>query len=151
MIEGVKIIQKKQIFDERGKIMHMLRADDDNFKKFGEIYFSVTYPNVVKAWHLHKQMTINYAVIAGKIKLVLFDDRQGSKTKGEIQEIFLSDDNYSLIEIPPMIWNGFKSIANEKSIIANCSDIPHDSNEIVRKIIETHIFLTNGILKLNSI
>ena len=130
MIEGVKIIQKKQIFDERGKIMHMLRADDDNFKKFGEIYFSVTYPNVVKAWHLHKQMTINYAVIAGKIKLVLFDDRQGSKTKGEIQEIFLSDDNYSLIEIPPMIWNGFKSIANEKSIIANCSDIPHDSNEI---------------------
>ena len=133
MIEGVKIIQKKQIFDERGKIMHMLRADDDNFKKFGEIYFSVTYPNVVKAWHLHKQMTINYAVIAGKIKLVLFDDRQGSKTKGEIQEIFLSDDNYSLIEIPPMIWNGFKSIANEKSIIANCSDIPHDSNEIVRK------------------
>ena len=133
MIEGVKIIQKKQIFDERGKIMHMLRADDDNFKKFGEIYFSVTYPNVVKAWHLHKHMTINYAVIAGKIKLVLFDDRQGSKTKGEMQEIFLSDDNYSLIEIPPMIWNGFKSIANEKSIIANCSDIPHDTNEIVRK------------------
>ena len=78
-------------------------------------------------------MTINYAVISGKIKLVLFDDRQGSKTKGEIQEIFLSDDNYSLIEIPPMIWNGFKSIANVKSIIANCSDIPHDSNEIIRK------------------
>ena len=60
MIEGVKIYPKKQIFDERGKIMHMLRKDDENFKKFGEIYFSVTYPNVVKAWHLHNKMTINY-------------------------------------------------------------------------------------------
>ena len=132
-IHDVIITPLKILSDDRGTVMHMLRRDDDIFSKFGEIYFSVTYPNVVKAWHLHKQMTINYAVIAGKIKLVLFDDRQGSKTKGEIQEIFLSDDNYSLIEIPPMIWNGFKSIANEKSIIANCSDIPHDSNEIVRK------------------
>ena len=88
MIEGVKIIQKKQIFDERGKIMHMLRADDDNFKKFGEIYFSVTYPNVVKAWHLHKQMTINYAVIAGKIKLVLFLMNRGAKQKVRYKKFF---------------------------------------------------------------
>ena len=133
MIEGVRIIQKKQILDERGKIMHMMRNDDINFRQFGEIYFSVTYPNVIKAWHLHKKMTVNYAIVLGKIKLVLFDDREKSKTKGKIQEIFLSDENYSLIEIPPMVWNGFKSIANEKSVLANCSDIPHNSDEIIRK------------------
>ena len=133
MIEGVRIIQKKQILDERGKIMHMMRNDDINFRQFGEIYFSVTYPNVIKAWHLHKKMTVNYAIVLGKIKLVLFDDREKSKTKGKIQEIFLSDENYSLIEIPPMVWNGFKSIANEKSVLANCSDIPHNTDEIIRK------------------
>ena len=78
-------------------------------------------------------MTINYAIIFGKIKLVLFDDRKKSPTKGKIQEIFMSSENYSLVSIPPLIWNGFKSIENKTSIIANCSDIPHDETEIVRK------------------
>ena len=133
MIEGVKILPKKQIFDERGKIMHMVRNDDPNFTKFGEIYFSYTHPNTVKAWHLHKKMTVNYVCVFGKIKLVLFDDRAKSKTKGEIQEIFLTTENYCLVSVPPLVWNGFKSIENESSIIANCSDIPHDSNEMIRK------------------
>tara|TARA_B100000401_G_C52363411_1_gene511419 strand:- start:30 stop:479 length:450 start_codon:yes stop_codon:yes gene_type:complete len=133
MIEGVKIFPKKQIIDERGKIMHMMRNDDVNFTKFGEIYFSYSHPNTVKAWHLHKRMTVNYVCVVGKIKLVLFDDRIKSKTKGVLQEIFLTTENYSLVSVPPGIWNGFKSIENKFSIIANCSDIPHDSEEMQRK------------------
>ena len=133
MIDGVKIIPKKQIIDERGKIMHMLRNDDKNFSKFGEIYFSYTHPNTVKAWHLHKRMTVNYVCVVGKIKLVLFDDREKSITRGELQEIFLTTENYNLVSVQPGIWNGFKSIENKSSIIANCSDIPHDPDEMLRK------------------
>ena len=107
MIEGVKIIPKKQIIDERGKIMHMMRNDDPNFTKFGEIYFSYSHPNTVKAWHLHKKMTVNYVCVVGKIKLVLFDDRPESSTKGKLQEIFLTTENYSLVSVPPKVWNGF--------------------------------------------
>ena len=133
MIQGVKITKRKQILDERGMIMHMLRRDDKIFKKFGEIYFSCTFPRAVKAWHLHKRMTLNYAVVFGKIKLVLFDDRKNSKTCGKIQEIYLSTENYNVITVPPLIWNGFKAIGNSTSIVANCSNIPHDPKEIVRK------------------
>lgn len=133
MIQGVKITKRKQILDERGMIMHMLRNDDKIFSKFGEIYFSCTFPRAVKAWHLHKKMTLNYAVIVGKIKLVLFDDRKKSKTYGKIQEIFLSTEKYSVITVPPLIWNGFKAIGNKTSIVANCSNIPHDPKEIIRK------------------
>ena len=133
MIEGVKIIPKKQIIDERGKIMHMVRNDDENFTKFGEIYFSYSHPNTVKAWHLHKRMTVNYVCVIGKIKLVLFDDRPESPTKGKLQEVFLTTENYSLVSVPPNIWNGFTSIENKFSIIANCSDIPHDSEEMLRR------------------
>ena len=133
MIEGIKIIPLNQIFDERGKVMHMMRNDSEIFNQFGEIYFSVTFPGVVKAWHLHKEMTLNYAVVSGAIKFVFYDDRVDSKTKGKIQEIFVSPENYSLIHIPPGIWNGFKSVGNDSSILANCSTIPHDQNEIIRK------------------
>ena len=132
MIDGVKITPLRQIFDERGKVMHMLRADSENFEKFGEIYFSCTYPGVVKAWHLHKEMTLNYAVIYGEIKFVLYDDRPGSVSKGEIQEIYVSPENYNLVTVPPGIWNGFKGIGIQAAIVANCANIPHDPMEIQR-------------------
>ena len=132
MIDGVLIKPLVKIPDERGCIFPMLRSDDIEFKGFGEIYFSLVYPQIIKGWHLHAKMTLNYAVIQGMIKLVLFDDRSHSKTRGEVQEIFLGDLKYALIQIPPGIWNGFKGISNPHAIVANCSTIPHDPAEITR-------------------
>ena len=132
MINGVTIHPLTQIPDERGKIMHMLRTDDPHFERFGEIYFSTVYPGVVKAWHLHKEMTLNYAVVSGTIKLVMYDDRPDSPTRGEIVELFVGDGNYVLVKIPPKIWNGFKGIGVTPAIVANCATLPHDPNEIVR-------------------
>jgi dTDP-4-dehydrorhamnose 3,5-epimerase len=132
MIEGVKITQLKQIPDERGKIMHMMRADSDVYKSFGEIYFSCVHPGAIKGWHIHKEMYLNYAVPHGHIKFVLFDDRPKSPTKGELMEIFLGPDNYQLVTVPPMVWNGFKGIGDTMAIVANCSSIPHHADEIMR-------------------
>ena len=131
MIDGVILTPLRQIFDERGKVMHMLREDSPFFTRFGEIYFSCTHPGVVKAWHLHKEMTLNYAVIHGEIKFVLFDDRPDSPTRGEIQEFFISPENYMLVTVPPLIWNGFKSMGTSASIVANCSTFPHSPDELV--------------------
>lgn len=133
MIDGVTITPLKQILDERGKVMHMLRSTDLGFTKFGEIYFSCVYPDVIKAWHLHKEMTLNYAVPHGRVKFVLFDDRKGSATLGEVQEVFLGEGNYCLVTVPPLVWNGFKGIGTEMAIVANCASIPHDPNEIERR------------------
>ena len=132
MIDGVKIIDLKKITDERGMIFHMLKNTDKHFQKFGEIYFSCGYPGVVKAWHIHKEMTLNYAVRSGQIKFVLFDDRKKSPTKGILQEIFISPENYHLVTVPPLIWNGFKSVGNTTAIVANCSTHPHSDSEISR-------------------
>jgi len=131
-IEGIKITPLKIIKDHRGSVMHMIRNDNEVFEEFGEIYFSTIFENKVKAWHLHKEATLNYACVFGKVKLVLFDERKTSKTYGEYQELFLSLDNYSLITIPPNIWNGFKGMNKESSIIANCLDLPHNEKEMVR-------------------
>jgi dTDP-4-dehydrorhamnose 3,5-epimerase len=132
MIEGVLVHPLRQIPDERGKIMHMLRRDELHFEEFGEIYFSVVYPGVVKGWHLHRAMTLNYAVVSGAIKLVLYDDRSESPTRGDVQELFLGDSNYALVRIPPRVWNGFKGVGVAPAIVANCSTLPHDPNEIER-------------------
>lgn len=140
MIEGVKLTPLKQIFDERGKVMHMLREDSSVFSRFGEIYFSCTYPGAIKAWHMHKKMTLNYAAIYGEIKCVLFDDRPDSITHGTVAEYYLSPENYFLLTVPPLIWNGWKGIGTSNSIVANCATIPHDPNEIKRRPVQDPYF-----------
>ena len=131
-IEGVVITELKIIRDERGQVMHMMRNDSDVFKSFGEIYFSTIFEDKIKAWHLHKEATLNYTCVFGKVKLVLFDDREQSKTKGTYQELILSPENHRLITIPNKIWNGFKGLSKQESIIANCLTLPHNEAEMVR-------------------
>ena len=132
MIDGVLIHPLKQIPDERGKVMHMLKSTDPHFEKFGEIYFSMVYPGVIKGWHRHSKMTIHYAVPIGMIRLVLYDDRAQSPTRGRLQEIFMGESNYCLVKVPPMVWNGFKGVGTSPAIVANCATIPHDPAEVER-------------------
>lgn len=126
MIEGVNVVPLTRIPDERGTVMHMLKRSDPHFLEFGEIYFSTVYPGAVKGWHLHRLMTLNYACVHGRIKLVLYDDREESPTRGELMELFLGPDDYSLVQIPPKLWNGFKGMGPHPAIVANCATHPHD-------------------------
>jgi len=132
MIEGVQVIPLRRIPDERGTIYHMIKATDPHFRQFGEIYFSTVYRGVIKGWHKHREMTLNYACIFGRIKLVLFDDRQDSSTHGELMEVFLGPDNYALVIIPPGVWNGFKGMSDPFAMLANCCTHPHDPSRSER-------------------
>jgi len=125
-VDGVEVIPLKRITDERGAIHHMLKNTDAHFRAFGEIYFSSIHPGVVKGWHRHRDMTLNYACIHGRVKVVVYDGREGSKTHGNVQEVFLGPEHYALVVVPPGLWNGFKGIGAETSMVANCCTHAHD-------------------------
>lgn len=108
----------------------MLRADEPVFREFGEIYFSQVYSGVVKAWHHHKLMTLNYLVVSGAARLVLFDDRLSSATRGLFQEIYLHPEDSKLVTVPAEVWNGFKGLGPTPTLIANCATHPHSPEEI---------------------
>jgi len=130
-IHGVQIVPLGRIPDERGTIYHMLRRTDAHFIEFGEIYFTSIYRGVVKGWHRHRDMTLNYACISGRIKLVLYDDRAESPTRGGLLERFLGPDDYSLAVIPPGVWTGMKGMTDE-ALVANCATHPHDPSRTER-------------------
>jgi dTDP-4-dehydrorhamnose 3,5-epimerase len=132
-IAGLRVRALRRIPDERGAVLHMMREDSEGFEHFGEIYFSMVYPGAIKAWHLHRRMTLNYAVPVGNIKLVCFDDRVDSPTRGVFAEMFIGELDYVLVTVPPLVWNGFKGIGSTAALVANCATIPHDPQEIVRK------------------
>ncbi|MDH5482492.1 MAG: dTDP-4-dehydrorhamnose 3,5-epimerase family protein [Candidatus Bathyarchaeota archaeon] len=119
MIEGVVTKQLKQIADERGWLIEVLRNDWEHFQKFGQAYLTAAYPQVVKAWHKHKKQTDNITCIKGMIKLVLYDGRKKSKTKNEINELTIGEKNLLLVKIPPEVWHGFKTITEEYALVLN--------------------------------
>ena len=143
-IAGVIITPKKIIPDDRGKIIHIMKSSDSIFKSFGEVYCSTVYPGIVKGWHKHQKMTLNYIVLKGIIKFVLYDDRPGSDSYNVFQEIYLGEHNHIMVTVPPMVWNGFKGIGIEESMVINFTDIPHDPDEILR--LDPH---ENPIIKYN--
>ncbi|MBM15173.1 MAG: dTDP-4-dehydrorhamnose 3,5-epimerase [Nitrospina sp.] len=129
-IEGVIIQPLRQIADNRGPVLHMLRRDSDLFKEFGEVYFSEIHPGSIKAWKRHKGQTQNLTVPIQRIRLVIYDARLDSGTKGNIKEYEVGrPNNYKLIQIPPMLWYGFQALDNQTALIANCVDRPHDPRE----------------------
>ncbi len=119
MIEGVKLKDLKVIPDERGRLMEILRADDEIFEKFGQVYMTTGYPGVVKAWHYHKKQTDNMTVLKGMMKIALYDAREDSPTRGEVNEFFLGEHNPKLLQIPKLLYHGFKCISQEEAVVIN--------------------------------
>ena len=120
MIEGVRIKRLKVIPDERGRLMEMLRADDEIFLKFGQVYMTTAYPGAVKAWHYHKKQVDHFVVVKGMMKVVLYDGRERSSTYKEINEFFMGEHNPILLQIPPLVFHGFKCISESEAIVINC-------------------------------
>lgn len=119
MIEGVQIKNLKVIPDERGRLMEILRSDDKLFQKFGQVYMTTLYPGVVKGWHYHKEQVDNFTCVHGMVKAVLYDDRKKSKTHGEVNEFFMGLHHPILLQVPALLWHGFKCIGEHEAILVN--------------------------------
>ncbi len=129
MIAGVRVKSLRVIPDERGRLMEILRADDELFQKFGQVYMTTAFPGVVKGWHFHKKQTDNFAVVRGMIKLVLYDNREGSATRGQVDEFFLGEHNAQLVQVPPLVLHGFKCVSAEEAVVINCPTEPYNHKE----------------------
>ncbi len=129
-IAGVKTRALKVIPDERGWLMEILRADDGEFfTKFGQVYVSATYPGVVKAWHYHKVQTDTFACVLGMVKLVLVDTRTGSPTEGVVNEFFIGTGRPTLVQVPNLVYHGWKGIGDSLALVVNAPTEPYDYDD----------------------
>ena len=129
MIDGVKIKKLQRHADERGCLTEILRRDDEIFVEFGQIYASVNYPGVIRAWHYHKKQDDFFAVVKGMAKVVLYDAREGSPTRGEVNEFFPGEQNMILLKVPIGVYHGYKTIGVEPSILLNLPTQPYDPSD----------------------
>lgn len=127
-VAGVDVAELRQISDDRGTVLHMLRADAADFGGFGECYFSEVLPGAVKAWKRHRRQTQNLAAPVGRIRLVLIDDRETGPPRVHAVELGRPD-AYIRVRIPPGLWYGFTCVSRTSALLANCTDMPHDPDE----------------------
>jgi dTDP-4-dehydrorhamnose 3,5-epimerase len=138
-IEGVKVKPMRLVPDERGWLMEILRADETElYSRFGQVYVSATYPGVVKAWHYHRRQVDNFACLAGMVKLVLVDTREDSATRGAVNEFFLGTQNPVLVQVPSLVYHGWKCISVEPSLVLNVTDQPYNHTEPDEYRLEPH-------------
>ncbi len=126
MIEGVKVKKLKVILDNRGRLMEILRADDEIFQKFGQVYTTTAFPGIVKAWHYHKLQTDNFTCVSGRMKLALYDAREKSPTYKEVNDFVISLESPILVQIPPLVYHGFKCIGDAEAIVVNTVTKPYN-------------------------
>lgn len=119
MIEGVVIKPLTRHVDDRGYLMEVMRSDDELFQKFGQVYVSACFPGIVKAWHCHRLQFDFFCCLAGNLKVGLFDDREGSPTRGETHSVVIGDLRPALIRIPPLVWHGFAAVGSETAVVLN--------------------------------
>jgi dTDP-4-dehydrorhamnose 3,5-epimerase len=138
-IEGVKTKSLRVIPDDRGWLMEILRVDETEiFTKFGQVYVSATYPGVVKAWHYHQRQTDNFVCLTGMVKLVLVDTRESSPTKGAINEFFLGVENRTLVQVPALVYHGWKCISPEMATVLNVPNEPYSYTQPDEYRLEPH-------------
>jgi len=139
-IDGVVITPLRQIPDDRGAVLHMLRNDAADFRRFGECYFSEVAPGAVKAWKRHTEQTQNLTVPVGRVRLVIYDNRSGSITNGRVQALELGrPDAYVRVQVPPGLWYGFACLSEVPALLANCADMPHRPAESEQMSMDTSL------------
>jgi dTDP-4-dehydrorhamnose 3,5-epimerase len=138
-IHGVRTKRLAVIPDERGWLLEILRADEsDLFQKFGQVYVSATYPGVVKAWHYHRRQVDNFVCVAGMVKLVLIDTREDSPTRDVVNEFFVGTQNPMLVQVPNLVYHGWKCISLEPALVVNVPTEPYNREEPDEYRLEPH-------------
>ena len=126
MIAGVELKPLVRHADDRGYLAELLRSDEPIFSGFGQANVTLTYPGVVKAWHYHKQQDDLWACVSGMIRAGMYDLREGSPTFGEVQEVYMGDQNPVLLKIPLGVAHGYKVVDNGPAILLYFVTLPYD-------------------------
>ncbi|MBU3911367.1 MAG: dTDP-4-dehydrorhamnose 3,5-epimerase family protein [Candidatus Omnitrophica bacterium] len=129
MIQDVQVKKLKIVTDERGRLMEILRSDEEIFQKFGQVYMTTAFPGVTKAWHYHKKQDDHFTCVSGVMKLALYDGREDSPTKGEVNDFTISLDDPILVKIPKLVYHGFKCVSDKEAVVINIPTMTYNYKE----------------------
>ena len=82
-------------------------------------------PRAISAWHCHHLQTDRIFVTDGTLRIVLFDDREGSPTRGKVDVLLLGRLRPGTLLIPPFVWHGIENLEHRTAGFINFFDRPY--------------------------
>ncbi len=129
MIKDVKLVKLETHVDDRGYLIEILRASDEHFTKYGQLYI-VGDPvrGVIRAWHKHEILWDWFFISHGSAKFALRDDRPDSPTYEEMNTFILGERNPALLVVPPGVFHGWMSLEDDTQLISTASEVYNREN-----------------------
>lgn len=143
-IHDVQVRELQVNADERGRLAEIFREDWPEYDIDPAMaYYSMTDPDIIRAWHRHLEGQIDHFVCpTGRVKVAIYDDRDDSPTQGELDEIVIGEHVQRVVRIPGDCWHGFKAISDDPAMLINFPTelydyddpdevrLPYDTDEI---------------------
>lgn len=126
-IHGVTIHHPTTHQDERGTLCEIYsRSWNFDNVPLVHAYLVTVRPGKVKGWAIHDVQIDRYFFVSGVLKLVLYDPRDGSPTKGMINELCFSELNRGLVSVPPGIFHAVENVGQIDGLMFNIPSQPYN-------------------------
>ena len=117
-IEGVCVRPAITHPDERGSVCEIVSEGwDDN--PIVHVYEITIRPGVVKGWVKHELQDDRLFTAAGSMRIVLYDDREGSPTRGLVTQNCFDDHSRALLTIPAGVWHAVENVGISDAQLVN--------------------------------
>jgi dTDP-4-dehydrorhamnose 3,5-epimerase len=127
LLDGVKTFEVKNIVTANGYTTELFRPDWGVASMPVQHVIHVSlHGGIVSAWHQHRIQTDHIFVVSGALRVVLFDGRDESPTRGELNVLNVSSVRPTLLVVPPGIWHGVKNLSASMTNFVNYFDRPYN-------------------------
>jgi dTDP-4-dehydrorhamnose 3,5-epimerase len=118
--DGVSFRRVNTLVDERGTLCEMFDERWDwSDEPLVYSYFCTIRPGVVKGWALHREHEDRYLVVQGEMEVTLYDDREESPTRGMLAQVYLSEYDRRLMNVPIGVWHADRNVGSKDVLLVN--------------------------------
>lgn len=123
LIDGIQIKEVRPVMTGYGHLTEVLRGEwIPGNAHVDQIFVSTLLPGGLSAWHAHEKSTDRLFVVAGHMRMVFYDARENSPTRGLINEFRSGVQRPMLIVVPPRVWHGVQNYGNTPAVLLNAVD-----------------------------
>ena len=140
LIDGVKIRPATTLHDDRGSLCEILNpAWDFHRAPIVYVYQFTIRPGRVKGWHQHHLHDDRIFLSQGTVKVVLYDDRADSPTRGMINEIVRHEHERTIMVIPAFVFHAHQNIGTSDALFISMPTrgYAHEDPDVFRLPLET--------------
>jgi len=125
--------------DHRGSLLGVIDTREPFWREpIVYAYRFTILPGRIKGWGMHDHQADRYLIVAGRIRVVLYDGRETSTTYGQINQVHFADEALGLLSIPPGVWHADQNTGATEAVVVNFPTKPYNREDPDKRRLDPH-------------